>query len=81
MKRILISLSVACAVATSILFTQTATGSAQDIVYDHLVRHHRHHNIQTAYLLPSDELGNCRIGWWQTLRYGHVHPRWAVWCR
>lgn len=23
----------------------------------------------------------CRVGWWQTVRYGHVQPRWAVRCR
>lgn len=23
----------------------------------------------------------CRVGWWQTVVYGHVRPHWAVWCR
>jgi hypothetical protein len=22
----------------------------------------------------------CRTGWWQTLHYGHVRPRWATFC-
>jgi len=25
--------------------------------------------------------GDCRIGWWQTVREGHVRPRWAMRCR
>lgn len=23
----------------------------------------------------------CRVGWWQTLKYGKVRPRWAMLCR
>jgi hypothetical protein len=23
----------------------------------------------------------CRIGWWQTVQFGHVRPRWAMRCR
>jgi hypothetical protein len=22
----------------------------------------------------------CSLGWWQTLRYGHVRPQWGVRC-
>jgi hypothetical protein len=22
----------------------------------------------------------CSVGWWQTLRYGHVRPQWGVRC-
>jgi hypothetical protein len=25
--------------------------------------------------------GECRVGWWQTLRAGHVRPLWGVRCR
>jgi hypothetical protein len=28
--------------------------------------------------VPSSTL--CRTGWWQTLRYGHVRPRWGTIC-
>jgi hypothetical protein len=24
--------------------------------------------------------GACSVGWWQTLRYGHVRPQWGVRC-
>jgi hypothetical protein len=24
--------------------------------------------------------GGCSVGWWQTLRYGHVRPQWGVRC-
>ena len=24
--------------------------------------------------------GVCTVGWWQTLRYGHVRPEWGVRC-
>jgi hypothetical protein len=24
--------------------------------------------------------GTCSVGWWQTLRFGHVRPSWGVRC-
>jgi hypothetical protein len=46
------------------------------------LHHHRHHlrHAHSAYadLYSADA---CRIGWWQTLRYGHIRPRWGAWCR
>jgi len=43
-------------------------------------RAYRHH-APIAYIEAVPYDGNCRIGWWQTLRYGHVRPRWGEWCR
>jgi hypothetical protein len=42
----------------------------------HPWRHHVH-------LACADTAGyySYRIGWWQTLAYGHVRPHWSVWCR
>jgi hypothetical protein len=30
------------------------------------------------YAGPYD--GACSVGWWQTLRYGHVRPQWGLRC-
>jgi len=42
-----------------------------------------HHRMHVAYadMNSNSNYPACRIGWWQTLAYGHVRPRWAAWCR
>jgi hypothetical protein len=37
-------------------------------------KHKRHHRIALVEPWP------CQAGWWQTLRYGHVRPRWGMRC-
>jgi len=38
--------------------------------------------VRHAHLAYADTgYGACRIGWWQTVVYGHVRPHWAVFCR
>jgi hypothetical protein len=41
-------------------------------------RPYRHH---ASYVEATPDYSNCREGWWQTLRYGHVRPVWGTWCR
>ena len=43
--------------------------------------YHRPYRYRVAYagLDPSYD-GACSVGWWQTLRYGHVRPSWGVRC-
>lgn len=44
--------------------------------------HHRYkHRAHFAYVQYAPDYNACRVGWWQTLRYGHVRPHWSVWCR
>jgi hypothetical protein len=53
---------------------QVAPGSA------HPWRHH----VRLAYADPGAYYyyySGCRIGWWQSLAYGHVRPHWGIWCR
>ena len=46
-----------------------------------LYRHHRHH-VRVAYAEPDLTYDSrCSVGWWQTLRYGHVRPYWGIRCR
>jgi hypothetical protein len=33
------------------------------------------------YRVADFEDNHCRLGWWQTLRFGRVHPRWGIRCR
>lgn len=47
---------------------------------DGSVYHHRHHP-HVAYVEYVPDYGRCRTGWWQTVRYGHVRPKWGTWCR
>lgn len=77
MSRIVTRSAAICA-ATGIFLsahigTGLADGDASKIV------HHKHH-AYVAYDYGPD-YGPCRIGWWQTLRYGHVRPAWGEWCR
>lgn len=48
--------------------TPLAPASAQAWRHTHLA------NADAGY-------GACRVGWWQTVVYGHVRPHWAVFCR
>ena len=36
--------------------------------------HHNRHHPHVAYVESLAYYDGCRIGWWQTLRYGHVRP-------
>jgi hypothetical protein len=63
--------------AFALLLVQIAPGSAHGWAYHH---HHWRHARMT-YAEYSSDYGACRVGWWQALRYGHVRPVWATWCR
>jgi hypothetical protein len=36
---------------------------------------------RVAYTDAATDHYLCRLGWWQTLRYGHVRPQWGIRCR
>lgn len=49
---------------------------------DGVAHHHRRHHSHVSYVEYVPAYGEaCRSGWWQTLRYGHVRPKWRTWCR
>lgn len=77
MKRTLTPASAILVLAGLILFAQTQRGRADEAGYR---QHHRHHpHLFYAQYVPQP--GACRVGWWQSLRYGHARPYWATWCR
>jgi hypothetical protein len=39
------------------------------------------HRMHVAYADMNPNYPACRIGWWQTVVYGHVRPHWGAWCR
>lgn len=39
----------------------------------HAHHHHRHHHYKVS-------ARSCRVGWWQTVVWGSVRPRYAVRC-
>jgi len=70
-----------CALALALIAASVATAAADGV--DH-PRHHYRHYIpygRAAYAEPIPYYGECRLGWWQGLRYGHVQPHWGGWCR
>jgi hypothetical protein len=40
----------------------------------------RRHPARIAYAGTALAESACSVGWWQTLRYGHVRPAWGVRC-
>ncbi len=38
-------------------------------------------HMRVAYADMATSYAGCRVGWWQTLAYGHVRPRWGSVCR
>lgn len=39
----------------------------------------RYHHRRTVWVAPPP-YEVCRFGWWQTLHWGHVRPRWGGRC-
>ena len=70
MKRYLRPVAAVCALTLAILFAHVERGSADGWVRYHHTRHHPH----VAHVESLAYYDGCRIGWWQTLRYGHVRP-------
>ena len=42
-------------------------------------RFYKHH-VSVGYTNETRADDFCRVGWWQSLRYGQVRPYWAVRC-
>jgi hypothetical protein len=72
-------LTKAAAVGALALLTLSAriVPSMADDWYDH----HYKNPAGVAYVQAVPDYSACRIGWWQSVRYGHVRPHWAVFCR
>jgi hypothetical protein len=66
---------IACACVFLLMYTGVgiASDAAGRIV-------HYGHRARVAYFNYAPDYSACRIGWWQTLRYGHVRPAWGEWC-
>jgi hypothetical protein len=43
-------------------------------------RRHAHHHHRHVRLREAEAYPQCYVGWWQTLRFGHVRPRWGTYC-
>jgi hypothetical protein len=65
--------------ALAALLAQTGAAPADEWGAHRYWRHHAHY-VRVAYTEPS-YYPACRIGWWQSLRYGRVHPYWSAFCR
>jgi hypothetical protein len=76
-KRLVTHAAAIWALALVILLVHIAPGSTHGWEY----RRHTGHHTHVAYVEAVPDYGACRIGWWQTLRYGHVRPIWGSWCR
>jgi len=78
MRRLLAYL-VVIAIPIGVLQLMEAMPSSANGSSHHHYRHHYHAHVAAADVAP--DFGGCRIGWWQTLRHGRVHPLWAQVCR
>jgi hypothetical protein len=67
-----------CALVFVLILASIGAVAAHDPI--HRYRHHTRHT-HAAYADPVPNYRECRAGWWQSLYYGHVRPRWEVWCR
>jgi hypothetical protein len=45
----------------------------------HFSRHFHHRRL--AWDEAAVSYQECYTGWWQTLSFGHVRPRWGTYCR
>ena len=66
-------LALTCALLALVAVDLTAVDSHADGLR---IRHKRYH-----YRVADFQYDHCRLGWWQTLRFGHVRPYWGVRCR
>jgi hypothetical protein len=76
-KRLLANAATIGALMAVVIFGHITPGAADGTVHHRYDKHHAH----VAYVEYVSGYGACRTGWWQTLRYGHVRPRWGTWCR
>lgn len=66
-------LALTCALlALSLVDLAPANTHADGLSIRHKRDHHR--------VADLDD-NRCRLGWWQTLRFGHVRPSWGIRCR
>jgi hypothetical protein len=67
--------------AAALLLAALTLGQHNSVMADEIHRQHRHHPLRFAFAEPDLTYGNsCSVGWWQTMRYGHVRPYWGVRC-
>jgi hypothetical protein len=72
--------AIVLSVATFAIFARTGDAPADEWGWHHH-RHHHAHYVRVGYVEPAPYYPSCRVGWWQTLRYGRVRPQWAEFCR
>jgi hypothetical protein len=63
--------------AVLLAFTALTLARFDPVMADGFYRQHRHPTY-TEPDLTYDSV--CSVGWWQTLRYGHVRPYWGIRC-
>jgi hypothetical protein len=71
-----LQLALVVALAIGIMPSNTAAGSDRGPSIGHWKRYH--HTVYSD--PPTFSNTSCHIGWWQTLRYGHVRPHWGTIC-
>lgn len=69
----------ALTIVTSIALLQLDVAGAADMTVEG--SYFKKHRKVASLEYVSDVQSDCRVGWWQTLRSGHVRPRWGMRCR
>lgn len=69
--------AVTLALAAGLLFSTVAGAADLDLRRHHHKRYRQVAEVEQIAYVPDA----CRVGWWQTVKFGHVQPRWAMRCR
>jgi hypothetical protein len=77
-RRVLTKAAAVGALALLMLSARIVPSTADDWSYYH--RYYRN-PAGVAYVQAVPDYSACRTGWWQSVRYGHVRPHWAMFCR
>jgi len=72
----LLQMTFLAMLAIGMALSNSAGSAERDLTTGHPSKYRRYANIEATVPINAP----CRVGWWQTLRYGHVRPRWARIC-
>jgi hypothetical protein len=75
-SRSLLQMTFLAMLATGMALSNNASSAERDLTTSHRSKYRRYAYIEATAPISAP----CRVGWWQTLRYGHVGPHWGTVC-
>jgi hypothetical protein len=74
--RSLLQMTFLAMLAVGMSPSNNADSAERDLKISHSSKYRRCAYIEATVPINAP----CRVGWWQTLRYGHVRPHWGTVC-